>query len=154
MKKLLLFLIMGIVACMAWSCSDNDVRDDVVITKQDLPEAAQRLLDDFFSGETIVRIDKDVDHKDGGAVYEVNFKSGAEVEFDVAGNWVSIEASLNGEVPASLVPDPIKTYVADNYPSVRITDISKELIGMWNVDLSNDTDLYFDADFNFLRADR
>lgn len=139
---------------MAWSCSDNDDPEDVQITVNDLPKEAQTFLDTYFTNNTVVRVDKDVDNPGLGAFYEVTFKDGGEVEFDTAGKWVNIEAPVNGEVPTELVPDPIKTHVSANYAGVRITEISRELNGNWEVDLSNDVDLYFDGNYNFIRADK
>lgn len=153
MKKLLSFLLIGIVACMAWSCSSDDDPADVVISVTDLPKDAQTFLDTYFTNSTIVKVEKDVDNANTGAFYEVTFKDGAEVDFDAAGNWVSIDAPAGGEVPAELVPEPIRTYVTANYAGQRITEISKELNGYWEIDLSSGTDLYFDGDYNFVRAD-
>lgn len=155
-KNFIAFLMIGMAMCgMCGSCSDDDDDpDNMVISVNDLPKAAQIFLDDYFGSETIVRVDKEVDYSALGAEYEVKFKSGGEVEFDPLGNWVSIEAPVGGAVPDALVPVPIKNYVSANYPSDRICEIKKEKGQMWEVELSSDIDLYFDGDFNFVRADR
>ena len=153
MKKLLSLLLIGIVACMAWSCSSDDDPEDVIISVNDLPKDAQTFLDTYFTNSTIVKVEKDVDNANTGAFYEVTFKDGGEVDFDVTGNWVSVEAPAGGQVLDELIPEPIKTYVTANYGGLRIMEISKELGGYWEVGLSSGVDLYFDGDYNFVRAD-
>lgn len=153
MKKFFASLLLCMLTGLAFtSCSDNDdYWDDYNVSFYDLPSKAISFVYDFFPDEKVVKVDYDVDHKE--SKYEVEFKSGLEVEFDSDGHWISIEAPEWGYVPDAVVPDFILSYVDDRFPRARITDISRESWG-YEVELSNDVDLRFDYDGYLLDVDR
>ena len=57
------------------------------------------------------------------------------------------------EIPQGIVPETISTYVADNYSELFITGIDTEGNG-YEIDLSNDLDLHFDTEGNFVKEEK
>lgn len=151
MKKLLTFLFIGILACVAWSCSDDDNNDDIVISEKDLPTSAKSFLSSYYPDNKIVKVELDVEH--AGAKYDVKLSNGAEVEFDAAGNWIAVDAPAMGSVPAGIVPAEITSYVDANYQGALITEISKEAYG-YEIELSNGAEVKFSPDFTVLGVER
>ena len=135
-------------AVLLWSCSD-DKDEPVAVTT--LPEAAQTFLSSHYAGvkeQSAVR-DKD----DHNVEYDVRLANGHEVTFDAEGNWTDVDAPTGQTVPDGLVPEAVALYIATNYPSEGINEISRSAAG-YEVDLTNGVDLVFDSFGNFLRADR
>lgn len=150
MKKILTFLFIGILACVAWSCSDNDNNDDIVISEKDLPTSAKSFISSYYPDCKIAKVELDVEH--AGAKYDVKLSNGAEVEFDQTGNWIAVDAPAMGSVPAGIVPAEIASYVETNYQGTSITEISKETYG-YEIELSNGVEVKFSPDFKALGID-
>ena len=154
MKKietLSLYVFMLLIAgCLAWSCSDDDDPDEIVISKQDLPEKARLFIDTHFPDLVIQKIDKETEV--AGSEYDVKVRDGTEVEFDSKGEWTDVKAAGGEAVPDAIVPTQIKEYVEKTFAGTRIKEISRSLLG-WEIELSNDVDVNFDADFNVVRVD-
>lgn len=150
MKKFFSYLILGLMACLSLaSCSDDD--DEVVVPIEELPSAAKVFLNEFYPSDKTMRVERDGEH--AGTEYDVTLSSGAEIEFDRKGEWISVEAPRGGSVPAGLVIAPIAEYITVNYPNDAIVGLSKEIYG-FETDLSSGTDLMFDFDGKFLGVDR
>ena len=82
--------------------------------------------------------------------YRVILSDNTKVYFTQAFEWVEVNcehSSIYGAVPASLVPEQIAAYVTANYPNQHIDEIERENNG-WEIELSNDVELKFDANFN------
>lgn len=75
-----------------------------------------------------------------------------EIDFTAEGEWVDIDGN-NSEVPVEIIPDNIAGYVTENYTDLFITGIDKEPTG-YEINLSNDLDVYFDQDENFVREEQ
>lgn len=146
MKRLIIPLMSLFLACMMWSCSDDD-DTDVAISYDQLPTAAKTFLAEYFAGDEVVRIEKD--SKDDGSEYDVKFKSGADVEFDAAGQWVSVDAPFGVAVPSGIVPVEISNYVQTNYPESYISEISRGYPA-WEIELSNGVDVQFSSTFEVI----
>ncbi|WKL50535.1 PepSY-like domain-containing protein [Flavobacterium pectinovorum] len=56
-------------------------------------------------------------------------------------------------IPAELIPEKINTYATANYANLFITSIDKEPTYI-EVELSNNLELVFDLQGNFLRIDK
>lgn len=145
MKKLLSFLAIGIVAIMAWSCSDDD--NDAPITYDQLPQAAKTFITTYYPSDKIVSVDRD--GKNDKTEYDVRFASGHEVEFDGAGQWTDVSAPAQQSVPAGIVPPAIQDYVTTNFPAYGINEISVEKYG-YEIELTNGLDLPFDQSGVFI----
>lgn len=135
-------------AVLLWSCSD-DKDEPVAVTT--LPEAAQTFLSSHYAGVKVQSAVRDKD--DHNVEYDVRLANGHEVTFDAEGNWTDVDAPTGQTVPDGLVPEAVALYIATNYPSEGINEISRSAAG-YEVDLTNGVDLVFDSFGNFLRADR
>jgi preprotein translocase subunit YajC len=82
--------------------------------------------------------------------YRVILSDNTKVYFTQAFEWVEVNcehSSIYDAVPATLVPEQIAAYVTANYPNQHIDEIERENNG-WEIELSNDVELKFDANYN------
>lgn len=146
-KKLLTILFVAVIIFlinMKLIASDTRTQDVKV-----LPQTAQNFINKHFSNEKIAYIE--VDKEFFGTDYEVNFESGIEIEFAKDGSWKSIDCNRTA-VPIDIIPAKILDYVKQNYKNLIITDIEKKS-KKYDVELSNNIDLEFNSEGNFIRID-
>ena len=145
MKKILLILValfsVGALAAVA----DNDK----LINKSQLPIAAQQFIDANFAGVDLMYAKEECNILFNS--YEVRLANGVKLEFSNKGNWEEVDCQQN-EVPAAIVPQPIKEYVDKNYPAEKILKIEKNR-NDYEIKLSNRLELKFDKDFNLYDID-
>lgn len=110
----------------------------VKVSQSALPKGSVEFIAKYFPDEQIKEIEKEAGRR--GDVYEVEFLSGAEVEFTSDGNWKEVKASKGNAVPAGIVPAGIVKYVDDNFKGQSIVEISRKR-GGYEVELSNDSKL-------------
>ena len=79
------------------------------------------------------------------------FVNGAKVEFTKNGEWKDVECKY-GEVPAAIVPQQIRDYVAKNFAGRKIVSIDRDKRD-WEVKLDNGLDLKFDLQFRLIEID-
>jgi hypothetical protein len=77
--------------------------------------------------------------------------NGSKIEFSSKGNWEEIDCRY-GEVPAAIVPEPIKDFVAKNYAGEKIVAIERHRNEI-EVRLSNRLELTFDKNLNIIDID-
>lgn len=144
MKKILLSVLA--VATLAVTPT---MAEDVAITAQKLPGAAQKFLKTYYATNKVVTAvhDRDVTDND----YTVVLDDGTKIEFDASGKWESVK-NRNGKLPAGIVPTKIAGYVAEHYPSIGIEKIERKRYG-YEVELTNDLDMKFGSDGRFLGLD-
>lgn len=123
-------------------------KSDEIINQNDLPTTSQSFVASAFPEESVVRAEKDYD--DGTYTYKVTLSDGTFIEFRKNGEWKDIENRTEG-IPASALPTKIAEYVATNYPTAFVVEIEKDR--GYDVELSNDVDLDFDKEGNFVRVD-
>lgn len=143
MKKLLLALLVIAGVSFAGSARGNYSRD--VST---LPATAQSFIrDNFRVGISLIKTEMA-----NGSVdeYEVILADGSELTFDRAGNWTDVETNLATGVPASVLPQKVKEYVANYYPDSTVIGIERDRKG-YEVDLNGKVELHFDLQGNFLK---
>ncbi len=129
------------------SCNSDD--DDQIITEQELPARAKTLIKTHFPGAEWSSVIMDPSNR--GDQYEVKLDNGYHLDFDQEGHWIEIEG--HGQpIPESLVPKAIATYVQTHYPDTFIEEIKRRSNG-FKIELSNEIDLIFDGDGNFIRKD-
>lgn len=146
--KILLFSFLGLAAVtFVSSCSDDD--DETIIDQAQLPANAKSFINLYFAGDEVAKVEQE----SNPTSYDVYFVSGAEVEFDAAGEWTEVQAAFGSSVPSAIVPDFILSYLEINLPNAQITEISKTISGGYDVDLDNDTDLIFDSMGNLVGVD-
>lgn len=145
-------IMVAVVAVGFAACSHHD-DDEQLVSYDSLPASAKQFIADNFSGMKVLAVVKDKDHKGYGGEYEVRLTNGTEVTFNLAGEWVDVDAAPAMTVPAAVVPQPIADYVAKNYAGAGINEISKSRTG-YEVELTTGVDLEFSASGDFIRVDR
>ena len=123
--------------------------DDVPVPVQKLPAEAQKFLKTHFSQSNVVTDLRDRDFADND--YTVILDNGVKIEFGSTGKWESVK-SRNGVVPASVIPVKISDYVSKHYNSLGVEKIERKRYG-YEVELTNDLDMKFDLNGNFLGLD-
>ena len=84
--------------------------------------------------------------------YRVILGDNTKVYFNQAFEWVEVNCEhsyIYDAVPETLVPEQIAAYLTANYPNQHIDEIERENNG-WEIELSNDVELKFDAYFNVI----
>lgn len=121
-----------------------------VITKNELPQTAQKFISDNFSKSSIdyVKMDKEILSTD----YKVKFTDGSEVEFDSKGEWMEVDGNKTN-IPTGFIQKSILTYVKAKFPNAQIEKIEKGRFGKQEVKLSNGLELEFNSKGEFKRID-
>lgn len=140
-SALSVLMIMAAFVLVSTACSSSKA-DDEIISKSALPQSAQKVLDTYFSGEKISRVVRD-SSSSGRVEYEVDFVSGRDIEFNSKGAWESIDCK-GSKVPAGLVPQAIRNYVANNAPGLYIVTIDRDRQG-YEIELNNGVEMVFDS---------
>ena len=144
MKKLLAALLFGFSVFMV-SC-DKD--DDQTLTNDNIPTEIKNYVTTHFNTATITRAV--IDEDDSNDYYEITLSNGVKLDFNRNKQIVDIES--NTQLPDSVIPDAILSYVKANYASNFITDW--ELQGIQQeVELNNGVELIFTATGEFVRID-
>ncbi|MDE5998066.1 MAG: PepSY-like domain-containing protein [Muribaculaceae bacterium] len=135
MKKYLLLVVTLLFGVMA-----GYAQDKYSINRNDLPEAAQKFLTDYFPKAKVgmVKTDRHLLKKTD---YDVKLVNGTKIEFNNAGKWTSVDCKTR-EVPEGIIPKSIRTYVKKNFPDVKIVKIEKSST-KYEVELSDDVELTF-----------
>ncbi|WP_314244076.1 PepSY-like domain-containing protein [Empedobacter tilapiae] len=153
MKRIILGTsLFSVFAFATVSCSnDDDTNSFHLIELNNLPTEAQKFVDRYFSGVEIEKIEKHSPAKVDGTMYEVDFINRDEVDFDQSGTWLKVEAEGNRPIPTGFILPSIVFYVKTNYPSLEINQIEKKYDG-FEVELTNDLDLVFNSNGEFIRV--
>ena len=144
MKKILLTVVVAFLSIsFAYAC------DDVPITVEQLPQKAQQFLKSYFPQVEVSFAKKESDII--GNDYDVVLTDGSKMEFSSNGEWKSVECKGRA-VPADIVPNQIKQYVAKSYPNTKITKIDRDRRD-YEVTLSNRLELTFNKEFKLIEID-
>ncbi|MFO7880851.1 MAG: PepSY-like domain-containing protein [Bacteroidota bacterium] len=122
--------------------------DSEYILESELPQSILDYISSNHPDATIVYAELDYD--DGQMEYEVKLDNGMELEFDGNGNLTSSE---DNHIAIADLPQAIIDYVDQNYPDRTIVKAELEYEDgqqMYEVELDNEMELYFDLDGNFL----
>ena len=139
MKKLLTYLMTIIVVTTLLS---TGCEKETTINEHQLPEQAKLYLITHFSSQ---RISKTIRDKEGNTTtFEVLLANGINIDFDKNGKCISMDGH------GQKLPDNILIYVQTHYSDHFITDWGFESFGQ-KVELSNEIELGFDLNGNFLR---
>ena len=119
MKKLM--MILAGTALMVTS-APAFAGNDRPIAVGELPATAQQFIKAHFAGVevSLSKVDEELFDKD----YKVVLVNGAKVEFTKNGEWKDVECKY-GEVPAAIVPQQIRDYVAKNFAGRKIVSIDR-----------------------------
>lgn len=148
-----LFSKIALVSAVVFTMTSCD-KDDQLISSEELPTVSKTFVNEYFGSAKIISTVKD---KEGMSSYEYEVKldNGVDIKFDNAGLWQDVEMRNDTQAlpnTAFILP-AIVEYVATNYASAGINGIDRELNG-FDVELTNDVDLVFDKEGNFIRIDR
>lgn len=122
--------------------------DERVVGENALPKAASLYITQHFPSHKVVQVVKERD--DMKTTYDVFLDEGYRLEFSKKGDILGVEG--NSELPDSVIPPAILTYVQASYPDEHILDWELDDTGQ-EVTLSNRLELKFDKNGNFLRID-
>lgn len=144
-RKITLILVALMAITLTTSCEKQEAR-----TIDQLPQQAKTFINTNFPGDpvTYILFNRDLLEKE----YDVHLASGVELEFTYEGNWKEVDCH-NNAVPAAIIPSAISDYVASYYPTFFITQITKTVMHGIIVELSNDFELVFDKNGNYIRID-
>lgn len=153
MKKIIQtsFIALSLLLTMT-SCDSDDDNKESAISASDLPIAATTFVTTYFPNATYLTIKKQYKADNDGSIYDVHLTNGFEVDFDANGNWIDIDGNHQA-IPVELVPEKIQTYITTNYANQFAISIDKEPTYI-EVELSNNLELVFDLQGNFLRIDK
>ncbi|CAM3410555.1 PepSY-like domain-containing protein [uncultured Empedobacter sp.] len=153
MKKLFLgTALFTMFALVTTSCNnDDDTTTTETVELKTLPEEGRSFVTTYFSGIEIARIEKHSPAKIDGTMYEVDFVNRDEIDFDQNGTWLKVEAEGNRSIPTGFILPSIVSYINTNYPTLKINQIEKTYEG-FEVELTNDLDLIFNASGEFIRV--
>lgn len=121
-----------------------------IISKNELPQTAQKFIEDNFSKSSIdyVKMDKETFSTD----YKVKFTDGLEIEFDSKGEWMEVDGNKT-IIPTGFIQKSILAYVKEKFPNAQIVKIEKGRFGKQEVKLSNGLELEFNSKGEFKRID-
>ena len=141
MKRFLL-LIAATLTFSAASAQDSKV------TFNDLPADAINFVRQHFLVDHIASVWKDTYYND--EEYTVIFRDGLEIEFNGNGDWKELKAR-HGKVPDHVVPEKILAHVRTTFPFESIKEVSRNLTKKrYEAELTDDQELKFDENFNFI----
>lgn len=138
MKKIFVSMLVFLAASVSASMFAG-----TPIKQSELPKTAQTFISKYFPKDGVKKVEKDDGRR--GVEYEVDFTSGAEVEFNSDGGWKEYKAAKGQTVPADLVPAAISKYVVANHKGQSIVEISKKR-GGYEIKLSNGSELRLTED--------
>lgn len=138
MKKFLTTMLLMVVASVSAT-----IFAGTPIKQSELPKAAQSFITKYFPKDQVRKVEKDNGRR--GMEYEVDFISGAEVDFTSDGNWKEVKAARGTSVPSAIIPTAIAKYVATNFKGQTIVEISRKR-GGYEVELSNGSELKLTED--------
>lgn len=143
----------GLVLAVVFTMTSCD-KDDEKISIDELPAVSSSFINEYFSPAKITSVVKDLEGQ-STFEYEVKLDNGVDIKFDSQGLWQDVEARNDKTTlptTAFILPSIVQ-YVTSNYPTVGINGIERELNG-FDVELTNDIDLEFDKEGNFVRIDK
>lgn len=132
MRKTFLFLMVALafIASSAWAGTPSK--------ESELPKEAKTFIAKYFANDRILKVEKEDGRR--GTEYEVDFVSGAELNFKSDGSWKEVKVKRGQAVPDAIVPDAILSFVKTNHKGKTIREISMKR-GHYEVELSDGTEL-------------
>lgn len=146
MKKMILSLVL-ITAALTTTMTAQ--ADDRAVTIDQLPKKAQQFIKQHFAQSILSYAKQDTGMFDGE--FEVAFTDGNKVEFQKNGEWKDVECKKSA-VPAAIVPQTMKDYVAKSHANMQIIKIERES-KEYEIKLSDGKELKFNSKGNFVRYD-
>ena len=144
MKKSI-YVVLAAICILLTACAK-----DQLITFEQLPAAAQQVVNEHFAVENVayITMDRDLFDKE----YEVRFNDGAELKFEKDGSLEKVDCKLQA-VPEALIPAAVLEYVQTQFPEAFIVEWGKNDLWGWKAELNNKLDLKFNRNFEFIGID-
>jgi len=122
-----------------------------IVGTDDLPATGSTFLKEHFNNVTVLSVTKE---KEGfsGTEYKVLLDNRTEVKFDKNGNWKEVDGANNIAIPTTFILPVIVDYVTEKYPNADFNSIEKDN-GNFDVELTNELELVFNSQGDFLRID-
>lgn len=136
-----ILLLLAMVAVSFNARADHDQ----IISFNEMPEAAQALLKQYFANKVPLVVTVDWDD------YTFMYESGEKVEFDKQGNWKEFDCR-SSLVPVELIPEQIKTHVVATFPGAQILKIDRNRRG-YEVRLTNGLEVEYAPTFQVIDID-
>ena len=118
---------------------------DQIINFNEMPEAAQALLKQYFADKVPLVVTVDWDD------YTIVYDSGEKVEFDKQGNWKEINCRTSC-VPTELIPEQIKSHISATFPGAMVLKLDRNRRG-YEVKLNNGLEVEYDPTFQIIDID-
>ena len=142
MKSIKVILLLAAMMLMGFNAKADH---DQVITFDQMPELAQAFHKQYFAGKVPLVVTMDWDD------YTIRYESGEKVEFNKQGDWKEIDCRAS-MVPQELIPEQIKTSIANSFPGAIILKIDRNRRG-YEVKLNNGLEVEFSPDFQVIDID-
>lgn len=138
MKKVFLFLMLGLSVFSTMSCRNDRVTKDA----GRLPENALHFVQEHFPAHHIsyIKIDREFFY----TTYKVVLTNGHELEFDSDGTCIEVEGKRTA-VPLSVIPSVIRQYLQEHCQGDSIEEYKYER-GRYELELFSGLELIFDRD--------
>ena len=138
LRKIIIMIVMMVGTISVFAALPFDKYS---INRNDLPEAAKEMLDEYFpkAKVSMIKVDRHLLKKTD---YDVKLTNGTKIEFSNKGKWTNVDCKKKS-VPESLVPKAIRNSVAKKYAGEKIVRISRSSL-YYSVGLSNDRNLKYD----------
>ncbi len=143
MKRFSIWMMSLLLATSCWAATDR------VVTAEQLPEKAKKMLEAHFPGDGVQFASLDDDWF--GALYEVHLFSGCEIEFTKEGEWMTIDSAPN-LVPEALIPAPLLKEVQERFAGNGVVKIDRDRRG-YELELSNGMELKFNSKYQLVELD-
>lgn len=164
MRTLKLIAIAGTAMLTFNACSSDDDADrraevdldklaqasDRYVNPASLPQPILTYISTNYPDQTIEEAEREDNDN-----YEVELLNGPELVFDAQGNFLGIDDDDNDDfgdedIPVSELPAEIRDFVTQYFPGVTIEEAERENNGNFEIELSNDVELVFDSNGEFL----
>lgn len=109
LRKIIIMIVMMVGTISVFAALPFDKYS---INRNDLPEAAKEMLDEYFpkAKVSMIKVDRHLLKKTD---YDVKLTNGTKIEFSNKGKWTNVDCKKKS-VPESLVPKAIRNSVAKN----------------------------------------
>ena len=142
MKSIKAILLLVAMFAMSFNAKADH---DQVITFNQLPQAAQTLLKQYFADKVPLIVTMDWND------YTVMYDSGEKVEFDKQGNWKDFDCRTS-HVPSASIPEQIKTHIRATFPGTTIIKLDRNRRG-YEVKLNNGLEVEYNRTFQVIDID-
>ncbi len=146
MKRIFLFLTL-FLGCIAWAFSDHNKN----IESSQLPLTATTFIQKHFPSTSISQAAEESEYKKKS--YTVWLENGIEIEFDRQGEWKEINSNATLGIPDAIIPARILSYIHQQYPNNKITDIERGKKGDYEIQLDDGVEITFNRRFEVIDID-